>query len=254
MKNSLGKFIVVLLLLGWSFTSSAETFKFYAIGVSSVGFKEAKESRGYYADILKRVSEELGISDPQIFLGPYPRLLKALNGNNSGFVLTCLFPSDDFNEKVKQPAAVGVFTTGIISLKGSPLNWDTIKGKRIATVKGASKVYGDKFHRAVENKTIQLVSVTGYDQALKMLNINRIDGFAGNLAPILNRAKAINVDIDEPLVIAEKTSMLTVSVAPGTKNGEETVAKIRDIVEAMLASGEIQNIIEAYLPEAKQPR
>lgn len=254
MKNSLRKFLAIAMLIGVSFTSTAETFKFYAIGVSPAGFKEGKEVKGYYVDVLKRVGEQLGIAEPKMFLGPYPRLLKALNDNNAGFVLTCLFPSGKFNENVKQPTKVGHFTTGIISLKGSPLTWDTIKGKRIATVKGASKVYGGKFHTAVENKTFKLVSVTDYDQAMKMLKANRIDGFAGNVAPLLNRAKAINLDIDEPLVITEKVSMITVSVAPGTPNGEETVAKIGKIVDDMLASGEIQDIIESYLPEAVQPR
>lgn len=254
MKNSLRKFLAVVMLLGFSFISIADTFKFYAIDVSPAGFTEGKEVKGYYVDILKRVGEELGIANPKMFLGPYLRLLKALNDNNSGFVLTCLFPSGKFNEKIKQPTKVGHFTTGVISLKGSPLSWDTIQGKRIATVKGASKVYGGKLHAAVENKTIKLVPVTNYEQAMKMLKAHRIDGFAGNLAPLLNRAKAMNLDIEKPLVITEKVSMITVSVAQGTPNGEETVAKIGGIVDAMLASGEIQDIIESYLPEAVQPR
>lgn len=254
MRYSLRKLLTVLVLLGFSFASSAETFKFYAMGVSPAGFKEGKEVKGYYVDILKRVGEELGVTDPKMFLGPYPRLLKALNENNSGFVLTCLFPSDKFNEKVQQPAKVGNFATGVISLKGSPLTWDTIKGKRIATVKGASKVYGGKFHNVVESNTIEFVTVTDYEQGIKMLKAHRIDGFAGSLAPLLSGTKAINLDIDEPLVISNKVSMITVSVAPGTPNGEETVAKIGKIINGLLASGEIQDIIESYLPEAVQPR
>lgn len=254
MKNTLRKLIAVVALLSISFASSAENFSFYSINVAPSGYKDGSEVKGYYVDILKRIGEELGVADAKVSLAPYPRLLKALNDNSSGFVLTCLFPSGKFNEKVSQPTKIGHFTTGIISLKGNPLSWDSVNGKRIATIKGASKVYGGKFHQKVEDKTIKLVSVGDYDQALKMLKAKRIDGFAGNLAPLLNRAKSINLDIDEPLVITEKVSMITISAAPGTANVDATVAKIGAIVDAMLASGEIQNIIESYLPEAVQPR
>lgn len=254
MKNRLYKLSIAVCLLGSSFVSSAQEFNFYSMNVSPAGYKEGGAVKGYYADILKRVGEELGVADVKVTLGPYPRLLKALNDNTSGFVLTCLFPSNRFNELVKQPNKVGYFTTGIVTLKGSPLTWDTITGKKIATVKGASKVYGDTFHSQVESGAIKLVSVTDYDQAIKMLKAGRIDGFAGNLAPLLNRVKAVKLDIDEPLVITEKVSMITVSVAPGTADADATVAKIGDIVNKMIASGEIQNIIESYLPEAVQPR
>jgi ABC-type amino acid transport substrate-binding protein len=254
MKQTLCKFFSILAFVSMSFTSTAEDFQFYAINSSPAGFKDGTGVKGYYVDILKRVSEELGVTSPKISLGPYPRLLKALNENSKGYVLTCLFPSPKFGDKVSQPSKVAHFTTGIITMKGSPLSWDAMKGKRIATVKGASKVYGQKFHEYVENKTIKLVSVTDYSQAMKMLKANRIDGFAGNLGPILNQVKAVGLDIAEPLVITEKVSMITVSVAPGTENGDAMVAKIGKIVESMLASGEIQDIIESYLPEAKQPR
>lgn len=254
MKNLLCKTSMAILLLGSSFISSAQEFSFYAIGVSPAGYKDGGDVKGYYADILKRVGEELGVADVKISLGPYPRLLKALNENTSGFVLTCLFPSNRFNSQVKQPFKVGHFTTGIVTLKGSPLTWSTVAGKKIATVKGASKVYGDDFHTRVESGEIKLISVTDYEQAFKMIKAGRIDGFAGNLAPILNRVKAIKLDIDEPLIITEKVSQITVSVAPGTPNADATVAKIGEIVKGMINSGEIQDIIESYLPEATQPR
>ena len=254
MKQTLCKFLSILALVSVSFISTAADFKFYAINSSPAGFKDGTGVKGYYVDILKRVGEELGIASPKISLGPYPRLLKALNKNNKGYVLTCLFPSPKFGDKVVQPSKVGHFTTGIISMKGSPLSWDAIKGKRIATVKGASKVYGQKFHENVENKIIKLVSVTDYSQGMKMLKANRVDGFAGSLGPILKQVKAVGLDIEEPLKITDKVSMITVSVAPGTENGEAMVAKISKIVEKMLASGEIQNIIESYLPEAVQLR
>jgi ABC-type amino acid transport substrate-binding protein len=232
----------------------AANFAFYAINSSPAAYYKDNAVRGYYADILARVAQELGISDVKITLAPYPRIVHELNSNTQGFVLTCLFPSGLFNQKVHQPSHVGLFQTGIISMQNSPINWDNIQGKRVATVKGASEVYGSKFHDKVTNGEITLVSVTDYSQALKMLSTNRIDGFAGNLGPILSAAKSENIPLAPPAVITEKRSMITVSVALGTPDGDKMVAKIGKIVSNLLKTGEIQDIIEKYLPEDKQPR
>lgn len=232
---------------------SAE-FSYYAMNVNPAAYQEGGVTKGYYAEILQRIAKELGQDTVKINLAAYPRILHALNENNSGYVLTCLFPSSKFNEKVNQPSKVGHFQTGIVSMKSSPFTWENAKGKKVATVKGASKVYGKKFHDMIESGEIKLTPVTDYKQAISMLSAGRIDGFAGNLGPLLARIKSENIDIAEPAIITEKISNITISVAPGTPDGDETLAKINDIVTKLLASGEIQDIIEKYLPDAPQPR
>lgn len=233
---------------------AATEFTFYSLNSKPASYQDGGRVVGYYADVLRRVGEELGLGQVKINMGPYPRIAHALNENSNGIVVTCLFPSSAFQERVHQPTSVGTFETGIISLKNFPLSWDSINGKRVATVRGASKVYGDKFHKLVQDGSITLVSVTDYAQAMKMLGAGRIDGFASNLGPTLAQVKSQKLDISDPLVITEKVSMITVSVAPGTADGDKIVTQIGEIVDKMRASGEIQDIIEKYLPDAKQPR
>lgn len=254
MKKIVLSFTFTVLTILTNSNAFAVDYAFYSLNSKPAGFNDGGTVKGYYADILKRLGAELGVADPKVNLGPYPRVLKALNDNANGIVITILFPSGRFSEKVNQPADVGHFETGIISMKNAPVNWDNIAGKRISTVKGASKVYGDKFHTMTEDGTIKLGSVTDYNQAIKMLSVGRIDGFAGSLGPILNDVKGRGLDIAPPAVITNKISKITISVAPGTPDGAALVSKIGQIVDGMRASGEIQGIIEGYLPEAKQPR
>lgn len=237
-----------------TYQTYAANFSYYAINVNPAAYQEGAVTKGYYAEILQRIAKELGQENAKINLAAYPRILHALNENTSGYVLTCLFPSSKFNEKVQQPSKVGHFQTGIISMNSSPFTWENAKGKKIATVKGASKVYGEKFHSMIESGEIKLAPVTDYKQAVSMLVAGRIDGFAGNLGPLLARIKSENIDIAEPAIITEKISKITVSIAPGTPDGDATLAKINEIVTKLLASGEIQGIIEKYLPDAPQPR
>ena len=232
----------------------AADFSYYAINVNPAAYQEGAVTKGFYAEILQRIAKELGQNNIKINLAAYPRILHALNENTSGYVLTCLFPSPKFNEKVHQPSKIGNFQTGIISMKNSPLTWENAKGKKVATVKGASKVYGEKFHNMVENGDINLISTTDYKQAVSMLVAGRIDGFAGNLGPLLSKIKSENIDIAEPAIITEKISNITISVAPGTPDGDATIDKINGIVTKLLANGEIQDIIEKYLPNSPQPR
>lgn len=246
--------VVGLFILVGMTKAFAVDFRYYSIASKPAGFKEGNEIKGYYADILARIGEELGDSSPEVTVAPYPRILSEMNNNSSGVALTILFPSSRFGDLVSQPSDVGFFPTAIISMKSSPVTWENINGMNIASLQGASQVYGAKFHDKVEAGDIKLSSMTTYDQALQMLKVGRIDGFAGNLGPMMSEIKAKGLDIAEPAIIANKVSRITVSVAPSTPNGDAIVSQIGDIVKGMLDSGEIQNIIESYLPDAKQPR
>ena len=87
-----------------------------------------------------------------------------------------------------------------------------------------------------------------------MLIAGRIDEIARNSAPIASQIKPNGFQISEPAVIANKTSKITVSIAPGTVGGDAIVAQIVKLVEGMIATSEIQDIIESYMPDAVQPR
>ncbi len=232
----------------------AEDFSFYALEAFPAAYKENGNVRGYYADILRRVGEEIGQEDIRVIVAPYSRILYELNENTSGFVLTCLFPNTKFNDNVYQPSNVAYFKTGVISMSSDPFTWKNATGKRVATVRGASQVYGDKFHDRIESGDIELISVTDYQHAMRMLRAGRINGFAGNLGPILYNIKNENLAFAEPAVIAEKISKITISAAIGAVSAEETVKKVGQVVERLLANGEIQAIIENYLPNVPQPR
>lgn len=228
------------------------TFKFYALDARPVGYKEGEQVKGYYADILRRVSEELNIENPRLVTAPFSRIFHSLNDNSSGYVLTCLFNNEDFADHVYQPQAIAHFKTGVISIPSAPFTWENSLGKRVATIRGASKSYGKKFHYKVANGDLDLVPVTNYTHAVRMLKNSRIDGFAGNLAVILYQTKTVDVEFARPEVITQKTSSITISVAPGTPDGEETVKKIATIVAKMQSSGEIKRIIDSYLPKSAQ--
>lgn len=247
-----GLFASVLALV-FSAQAFAVDYSFYALDSKPGGFNEGGVVKGYYADILTRIGEELGVV-PKVTIAPYARILGAMNENTSGVAMTILFPSPAFGELVSQPVEVGHFDTAVVSMSNNPVTWDNIDGKRIASIKGASKVYGAKLHDKVEAGEIKMGSMASYDQALKMLAAGRIDGFAGSLAPMLSEIRNKGIDIAEPAIIANKISRITISVAPGTADGDAIVAQISDIVNGMIASGEIQDIIESYLPDAVQPR
>lgn len=248
------KCLLTLYLMSFPLSLSAQEFAFYAINFKPAAYLENDEKKGYYVEILSRIARQLGASSSEVILAPYPRIQAELNNNEDKIVITCLFPSVGFNEKVFQPSSIGHFDTGIISMKNNPVTWNNILNKRIATVKGASKAYGELFHRLVLNQQIQLISVSDYDQALLMLGKGRIDAFAGNLPAMLFDANNRGMRLAESLTINHRVSRITISVGSNIKDAELWLTKIAGIVDKMRDSGEIQTIIEAYLPDAVQPR
>ncbi|MGY5452713.1 substrate-binding periplasmic protein [Agarivorans sp. MS3-6] len=253
MRNRL---IVSLLLIVFSVgaKAEAETFSYYSINFTPAAYQSDDGITGYYADILRRVAEELGQNPIDINLVPYPRMARILNNNQNEVIIACLFPSANFKPHIYQPTSVGTFETAVVTLQNSPLNWDSIIDKRVATVRGASKVYGEKFHDLVLNNSIKLIAVKDYYQGIQMLKAGRIDAFAGNLYATLVMAADEDIALSEPMLISEKQSMITISIAPHIENGDQIVAQVSDIVNKMRDSGELQDIIEKYLPNAEQQR
>ncbi|MDO6762851.1 ABC transporter substrate-binding protein [Agarivorans sp. 1_MG-2023] len=229
-------------------------FTFYAINSSPAGYTQNEQQQGYYVEILHRVAKRLDLVDPKVVIAPYPRIVNALIRNQDGVVVTCLFPNESFTENIYQPRKVASFQTSIVSLPDAPINWDNLAGKKIGTLRGASKVYGEIFHQAVEDEQLKLVAMSSYSQALKMLEAKRIDGFAGSLGVILSLADQQQLALAAPANITKRDSMITISVSPSVKNGNEVVAQVDEIIQQMIASGEIQDIVERYLPDEIQQR
>jgi ABC-type amino acid transport substrate-binding protein len=252
------KFLIAIIIFSFSSCLSAkhsgEFYRFYALNSKPAGFEEGGEPKGYYADILKLVAQRLALDDAKVAVVPYPRIVNELLHNEQGVVISCLFPNKKFDQSIHQPIAVASFQTAVVSLADKPFTWDNFEGKRVASLRGASKVYGLKLYDAAEQGQVTMLSASTYSQALKLLEAGRVDGFAGNLGLISNLAQEMDIELAQPAYLTSTKSYITISIAPNTANAEQILQDIELSVQQLLKSGEIQDIVESYLPKAIQER
>ncbi|MEE1674195.1 transporter substrate-binding domain-containing protein [Agarivorans aestuarii] len=252
------KFLIAMIIFicssGLSAKHSGDFYRFYALNSKPAGFQEEGETKGYYVDILKLIALSLAVDDAKVAVVPYPRIINELLYNEQGVVISCLFPNKKFDGLVHQPVAVASFQTAVVSLAQNPFTWDSLEGKRVASLRGASKVYGQRLYDAAELGQVTMLSASNYPQALKLLKIGRIDGFAGNLGLISNLAQEMDIELAQPAHLNTTQSYITISIAPDTANAEQILQDIALNVQQLLERGEIQDIVESYLPKAIQER
>lgn len=250
------KFLIGMIIYSFSYCLSAmqsgDFYRFYALNSKPAGYMEDGEAKGYYVDILKLLAQRMALDDGKVSVVPYPRIINQLMHNEQGVVISCLFPNKKFAGVIHQPIAVASFQTAVVSLADKPFTWDNFEGKKVASLRGASKVYGKILHDAAEQEKVTMMSASTYSQALRLLEAGRIDGFAGSLAIIFSLAQAMEIELAEPAYLNTAHSYITISIAPNTANAKHILQNIESHIQQLLISGEIQDILDSYLPKSVQ--
>lgn len=254
--TNLNSIIVMLCCLFTStYLLAEQNITLLAFASEPIAYNENQTNKGIYVDILKEFGSRLGLKkDFSVDIVPFPRLLKMLENNDDGYIVSILFPNPKITPSVIQSVPVVHFTNGIISLRKNPLSLSNLNGSDIVTIRGTEFSYGDDFTQMIDDNIISIVSVTQAIQGIKMLLLGRVDGYFG---PIILQKYWLQKsgykwqnEIEEPLVFNEQIARLTISIASNIdpENANSMVKKMGIAMKSISDDRFIEKTIEVYIP------
>jgi len=245
-------YVIFAPALSWS----ESNIKLLAIESEPASYYDGILKKGFYVDILREFSKRLNIkSASDVSITPYPRILNMLNNNQDGYVVSILFPDTSLIDSVAQLSPVGYFNNAIISLKGNPITWSNLKGKNIAIMRGTRKSYGNRVTQLINANEIFITPITLFEQGVKMLSLERVDGNLGPIGGTLYWLDRINPDnkiiISEPLIINQLISNLVVSVSPNINESSRKamLERMDKTIVELVNEGVVKDMIESYINE-----
>lgn len=195
---------------------------------------------GEHFDYLSAIEDDSNICINKFFL-PYPRIWSSIkSGKHDGGIV---FKSASRSFYVDYVALIRTVKTVVIPAKGIALNgYADLKSIRIG------KVRGTHLSRDFDNdKTLSIVEVTTYEQAIKMLKLGRLNAVAGSalvLSYQLTKYNALNiVDISKKVTLGEKEQWLQL-----TKNSvtSDKIEALRESIIRLKKAGTFDTIMDKY--------
>lgn len=249
------KIIICYLFIFLPFFSSAEhNVQFLILASEPIAYIENDKKKGIYVDILTELSRKLDRQTTStINVIPYPRLMKMLENNKDGFIVTILFPNPNIASKVLQSISVMTFKNAIISKKNHALDKSNLTGSVIANLRGTEFSFGDKFTQLVDSKKITLVPINRVSQGIDMLMFGRVDGYFGPVRLHKYWLDKTNNDWDKtiatPILFDETTAKLMISVAPNISAEDLNIflKKLEGNIKVMQKNQFIEKTIEYYI-------
>ena len=206
-------YVFCLSIIGLSCQLNAATHEgcldFHVIQSEPVGFiNEDGLPTGIHWEYLEAIKKHSGLCI-HISLYPYARIWESIkNGKHDGGII---FKSDNRSELVEYVAKIQNTPTVVIPLKGIKLkDYSDLKNLKIGNLRGAH------LNRKFDNdKNLNIVGLSNYEQQTKMINLKRLDAVAGNIYVLTYQLKKYGVlskvDLDNQLYLGEKEQWLQLS-------------------------------------------
>lgn len=208
---------------------------------SPLGFlDESKKLRGVHTEYLSAIAKDSGVCIKRRLL-PYPRIWESIKkrGHDGGII----FKSASRSANIEYVALIRTVKTIVITAKGRAVeNFEDLKTLKIGKTKGThlSKTFDN-------DPELQLVEVTNYAQAIKMLKSGRIDAVAGSalvLSYQFNKHDALDaVELSNRFVLGEKEQWL--QLAEHAISADVSKA-LKDSVERLKQQGVLDAIMDKY--------
>lgn len=221
--------------------SNNECLNLHVIKNSPLGFiDKSKKLRGVHADYLRAIAKDSGVCiENQLF--PYPRIWESIKkGGHDGGII---FKSASRSTNIKYVALIRTVKTIVIPAKGKVVDsYNDLKTLKIGKTKGThlSKTFDN-------DPELQLVEVTNYAQAIKMLKSGRIDAVAGSalvLSYQFNRHDALDaVDLSNRFILGEKEQWLQLAEHA---TSEDVSKALKDSIERLKHQGVLDAIMDKY--------
>jgi len=233
--------LISLFLLSGTDSFAADELKIDTVQMPPFGFRTATgKDTGLLYDISNLIAEKAGFSYKNRIV-PLARLLKELEHGVADFGI---FLHSEKNDPIIIPViALFPLKNVVISAKGVKFeSLESLHGKAVAKVREA--IYDDAFEA---DTLIKKYDVNNYEDGIRMLFKNRVDGMIGPEMGLFFAAKQSGYslkDFDEPLVLTTKDAWLHFSKASGT---DKKINAVKAATEQLLQDGTIQRYIEKYV-------
>lgn len=240
MKALFPRCLAVAVALALAFPATGETLRIVTIHGQPWGFVGGNgKPTGIMYEIGNRIAEEAGFSYTNALV-PYPRTAVEIEHGSADFVLR--FGNDQMARDAVPVAAVADMPIILIGPAGTRFDHlNDVRGKTVGTVRTSK--YVEQFDL---DTAIQKYAVKDYVVMTRMLVLRRLDAGVGSSVGLFYGAYTAGVKPEElgiPLVLGRNEFILFFSKKTAKP---ETIAKLKEAVGKLIASGEITQIIDRY--------
>lgn len=228
-------------LITYSNALASECLEFHVIENKPQGYQySTSHTKGVHWEYIEAIESESGLCIKKT-LTPYARIWRSLEeGNHDGGII---FSSPDRADIVRLIAPIREIKTVVVAKKSQQLeHYDDLYRLSIGKVRGSR--LNDQFDNDDE---LNIVNLTHYSQATKMLSKDRIDAMAGGAQMIAYQLHTNNMnsllDSGNRLVLGSRTQWLQMSQkSQHLDKADELAAAINRLVE----NGTFDDIMEKY--------
>lgn len=214
---------------------------FHVIKNSPMGYYNANgDLTGVHLEYLNAIEKQSGLCINKT-LTPYPRIWESIkHGKHDGGIIFRSNSRDDF---VKYVGKIKTVKTVVLPVKGAILrSYDDLKNLRIGKTKGTH--LSERFDG---DDSLNIIELTGYDQAAKMIRVGRIDAVAGSalvLSYQLNKHNVIDkIALENKLTLGEKEQWLQLAK---TSRHQDKLLLMQKAIKELQAKGALTEILDKY--------
>lgn len=228
-------------IMGYAADNGKYDLTMHVIASTPLGYKDKKIGKtvGVHWEVIGELSKRSGLKINRVLM-PYPRIWAQMKtGEHDGGLV---WRSSDRNSYVNYVHMAFRDYITFLTLKNKEIkSYDELYGKEIGKMRGLS--ISDRFNN---DDKLKVVEITKYDNSIKMLILNRLDGVIGNVHAYYK--------------IAEDLSMLKKLSFPGYYMGhrdvwlqfskksphQDKIATLRTTMKKMFQDGTLKRIRTKY--------
>lgn len=235
--------IRMILLLIFTLTQlsfAKETLVAGLFNIVPYAYKEKGKVVGITPEIIQNIQKESGIEIKTILL-PYKRMLNYLESGKIDFAIFFLSDfSESFSEKLLPLYSL---ETIVVGKKGFKLtNYKDLYSIRLATPRGVN--YNSKLDK--NKKTLNIRYVKDYNNAILMLNLDRIDAIIAPKRILSYQLKQMGMklsNLGDPYILTTNTAWIQFSNKSLKQKYKQTLITS---AKTLLEKGEVEAIIQKY--------
>lgn len=232
--------LVAMSHFGWANEGNG-CLDFHVIENSPIGFIDTNgEPAGVHWEYLVAIEQASGVCINKKLL-PYARIWEQLKiGVHDGGIV---FKSDSRSSIVEYAALIRTVKTVVVPVKGLGIKrYEDLFGLTIGKTRGTH--LNDHFDN---DPNFNIVELTNYEQATRMINANRIDAIAGSALVLTYQLKKhdvlTRVDMDNSIVLGEKEQWLQLS---NKSIHLDKVAQLNEAITLLKHNGTLDKIMDKY--------
>lgn len=215
----------------------AESLRIVTLNLPPYGYIEKGVDKGLCYEMANALAQEAGF-EPDNKIVPLARGIADIAEGRADIII--MFPNPKIEANANNLGLILSMETVIIGKAGGLRTLRDIRGKTVATIRGA--LYDD---RVSKKNGVVLYPTASYSQSLKMLLSGRVDAVIGpklGLYYVARKMKIPKQALDNPLVLASARGCVFVS----RFTPHPIVERVTEALERMQQNGQIEKIVKEY--------